>query len=425
MSNESRPPAERQPQSSAPANSTPAAPLPAARRPVGAALSATLRLAKRLDKRVAGVALALVAVIVVWRAVAVHAKSSAPTLAPAAAALVPVARVAREDLFNEVHYYGEFRPYLEVELHAKVAGYVQSINVDFGDHVKAGQLIATLEVPELKDELDASKAAQQKAEADYKDAHLNYTRLLAVDKDHPGLVAQQDLDNAESRDLMTKAAIAAARAEVEKYETLFSYTKITAPFDGVITHRSADPGTLIQAGTASDTQSMPVVRVSDNYHLRLDFPVSVSYVKDIHPGVAVQVQVESLGDRTITGIITRSTQRVNEDTRKMLAEIEVPNPNLELVPGMYATVVLKSDQRNHALAIPIEAVPPGQSSTVYVVNDKSEIEEHLVTLGMDTPTKYEVLAGLKEGDLVLLGSRSNVRLGQKVAPKFRESLAQD
>lgn len=376
---------------------------------------------------IVGLAILAVALIPLWRKLA-HPAANAPVAvaALAEAQAVPVARVTRQDLFNDLRYYAEFRPYMEVELHAKVAGYVQSITVDFGDKVKSGQLLATLEVPELKDELDAARAAQQKAEADYNDAHLTYSRLMAVEKDHPNLVAQQDLDNAESKDLMTKAAIAAAKAEVEKYQTLAAYTRITAPFDGVVTHRYADVGSLIQAGTASDTQSMPVVRVSDNYHLRLDFPVSVAYVKDIHVGDTVEVKVGSLGDKTFPGKITRATDRVNEDTRKMIAEVEVPNPNLELVPGMYATVTLKADKHPQALSIPIEAVPPGNTSTVYVVNSNNEIEERQVTFGIDTPTRWEVLSGLKEGDVVLLGSRSRVKLGQKVDPKLRdETLAQD
>ncbi len=128
-------------------------------------------------------------------------------------------------------------------------------------------------MPELHDELDSARAAEQKAEADYTNANLIYTRLLAVNKDHPNLVAQQDLDTAQANNLTTAAAIAAAKAEVEKYRTLVSYTQITAPFDGVVTHRYADPGALIQAGTSSDKQSLPLVRVSDNYRLRLDFPV--------------------------------------------------------------------------------------------------------------------------------------------------------
>jgi RND family efflux transporter MFP subunit len=337
---------------------------------------------------------------------------------------VAVARVTREDLYNEVTIPAEFRPYLQVELHAKVSGYVDQINVDIGDRVKANQLLAKLEVPELKAELDRAKAAERRAEADYKDSHLVYTRLQAVDKAHPNLVAQQDLDAAEAKDSTTEAAVAAAKAEVEKYETLMAYTRITAPFDGVITHRYADPGSLIQAGTTSDTQSKPLVRLSDNYRLRLDFPVSVSYVKDIRVGDEVEIRVDSLGGKTFTGTISRSAQKVDEDTRTMTTEVEVPNPKLELVPGMYATLVLKVERRPQVLTVPTEAISTDKKASVYLVNAEQEIEERPVTLGLETPAKYEVMAGLKEGDLVMIGSRSQVKPGQKVEAKLVGSLAQ-
>jgi RND family efflux transporter MFP subunit len=377
-----------------------------------------------VDWRIASILVLATISIPIWRLLTNHARAhTGETLAPSAQP-VTVARVSREDLFNEVTIPAEFRPYLKVELHAKVSGYVDQINVDIGDQVKTGQLLARLEVPELRDELARAKAAEKRAEADYKDAHLVYIRLEAVNKDHPNLVAQQELDAAEAKDGTTEAAIAGAKAEVEKYQTMLAYTRITAPFDGVITHRYADPGSLIQAGTASDTQSMPLVCLSDNYRLRLDFPVSVAYVKDIQLGDQVEVRVESLKGKPFTGAISRSTQKVDEDTRTMITEIEVPNPKLELVPGMYATVVLKVERRPQALAIPAEAISTDMKTSVYVVNSEQEIEERPVTLGLETPDKYEVVAGLKEGDLVMIGRRSQVKPGQKVEAKLIGSLAQ-
>ncbi|MGO8928560.1 MAG: efflux RND transporter periplasmic adaptor subunit [Limisphaerales bacterium] len=387
---------------------------------------------RRLDWRIVGIVLLAGASIAVWRIIAALAK---PQAAAVHAVSVAVARVTRQDLYNRVTIPAEFRPYVEVELHAKVSGYVREMKVDFGDRVKSNQLLATLEVPELHDELHNAMATEQKAEADYTNAHLIYMRLAAVNKEHPNLVAQQDLDTAEAKDRTTAAAIAACKADVDKYNTLVGYTFITAPFDGVVTKRYADPGALIQAGTASDTQSLPLVRVSDNYRLRLDFFVSQKYVKDIHVGDPVEVRAESLGGKTFTGIITRTTERVQEQTRTMTTEIEVPNPGLELVPGTYAAVDLKVQSRPGVLSIPIEAVPREQNlpieaapeeqkSSVYVVNAKDEIEERPITLGLETPTRYEVTAGLKEGDLVMIGSRSMVKPGQKVEPKLINSLAQ-
>jgi RND family efflux transporter MFP subunit len=302
-------------------------------------------------------------------------------------------------------------------LHAKVSGYVKDMNVDFGDKVKAGELLATLEVPELHDELTNAMAAAQKAEADYTNANLIYTRLLGVNREHPNLVAQQDLDTAQANDLATVAAIAAAKADVEKYQTLVGYTRINAPFDGVVTWRYADPGALIQAGTSSDTQSLPLVRVSDNYLLRLDFPVDVDYVKDIHIGDMVQVRVESLGNKTFSGTITRFTRDVDDKTRQMTTEIEVPNPNLELVPGMYCYVDLKVEKRPQALAVPTQAVIAGNPPTVLVVNRDDQIEQRTVQLGLETPNKYEVLSGLREGERVVVGNPSGLQAGQKVQPE--------
>jgi len=377
---------------------------------------------RRMDWRVAGIVMLALMVIPVWRAMTVHAK---PEADGSQRVSVAVAKVIRQDLYNQVTIPAEFRPYQQVDLHAKVSGYLEEINVDIGDRVKAGQLLARLEVPELRDELNHAKAAEQRAQADYSNAHVIFTRLSSVDKANPNLVAQQELDSAQAKDQTDEAAIAAAKADVGKYETMLKYTRIMAPFDGVVTRRYADPGTLIQAGTASETQSLPLVRISDNSRLRLDFPVSVAYVKDIRYGDTVEMRVESLGGKTITGKIVRSTQKVDEETRTMITEIEVPNPNFELVPGMYATAMLRVEKRPQVLSIPSEAVSSDKKPTVYVVDASGEVQERAITLGLETPTHYEVTAGLNEGELVLIGSRSQVRPGQKVEAKVIGSLAKE
>lgn len=385
-----------------------------------------LGILRQVDWRIIGVLLLALIAIPVWRAIEPRANSgSLQNPASTEVLTVPVSEVTRQDLYIQVPIVAEFRPYEEVELHAKVSGYVSQMNVDFGDRVKAGQSLATLEVPELLAQLTNAVAVERRAEAEYRASHTNYIRLAKVVKDNPNLVAQQDLDNAEAKDGTTEAAVAAGKAEVERYRTLVGYTHITAPFAGVITHRYVDPGALIQAGTASETQSLPLVRVSDNYRLRLDFPVEVKYVKDVHVGDTVDVLVESLGDRRFKGTITRASLRVSEATRTMTTEIEVANPDLDLVPGMYARVMLPLERHSQALAVPIDAVPPGRTKSVYLVNDKNEIEERPVTLGIDTPSRFEVIAGLKEGEKVLTGRFSEVRPGQKVAIKIVESTANE
>jgi RND family efflux transporter MFP subunit len=152
--------------------------------------------------------------------------------------------------------------------------------------------------------------------------------------------------------------------------------------------------------------------------LRLDFPVSVAYVKDVRLGDPVEVRVDSLGGKTLTGTISRYTGKVDEDTRTMLTEIQVPNPELQLIPGMYARLALKVERRPSALALPTEALSTDKKSTVYLVNREQEIEERPVTTGLETPDRYEVLSGLEEGDLVMIGNRSQVKPGQKVEAKL-------
>ncbi len=148
--------------------------------------------------------------------------------------------------------------------------------------------------------------------------------------------------------------------------------------------------------------------------------MTVDFVKDIQVGAPVEVRVDSLDGKDFTGTISRFAEDVNEETRKMTTEIEVTNQDLQLVPGMYATVVLKVEKHANALAVPIEAVGTGKTPTVLVVNHNNEIEERTVKLGLETPDKYEVLSGLEEGDLVIIGNRSAFQAGQKVEPKLVE-----
>ena len=353
-------------------------------------------------------------------------KQDAATQPPAEdqAPAAPVARVQRGDLSQIVPIPAEFRPYVEVELHAKVSGYLDKMNVDFGDRVKAGQLLATIEVPELHDELNNALAIERRAEADFTNAHLIYSRLVAVNHDHPNLVAQQDIDTATAKDLAAQAAVGAAEADAGKYRTLVGYTQITAPFDGVITHRYVDPGALVEAGISSEN-TQPLLEISDNYHLRLDFFVSEDYVKDIHVGDIVSGSIVSMGGKPFSGKITRDSLKVNLETRTMATEIEVTNLDLSLVPGMYVNLALPVQHRERALSIPIQAVPPGQMSSVYVINSQNEIEDRPVTLGLETPNRYEVVSGLKEGELVLIGSRSQFSAGEKVAPKIIDAPTPD
>jgi RND family efflux transporter MFP subunit len=371
---------------------------------------------------------------------------------------VAVAKAAVEDLSRDLSLTAEFRPYQEVEVMAKVAGYVKVIYVDIGDRVKKGQLLAILEVPEMADDLTRGKATLKRSEAEaarardelrraqaaHDIADLSFTRLSQVAAQRPGLVAQQEIDDARSRDLVAEAQVAAARSGLDaaneqisesqaalgRIKTMLDYTRVTAPFDGVVTKRYADTGSMIQAGTASQTQAMPLVRLSENSLLRLIVPVPESAVPTVHIGQQVDVRVPTL-NRVFSGKVVRFASKLYESTRTMDTEIDVPNPGLVLVPGMYAEVQLNLDRRDKVLAIPVTAVDlasgeasqqpkggaNGRNGQVMVVATGNRIEARQVFLGLETANRVEVLSGLKEGDFVVIGGRSSLQAGQEVHPK--------
>jgi RND family efflux transporter MFP subunit len=364
-------------------------------------------------------------------------EESAPTVA--------VERTARADLSRSLSLTAEFIPFQEVEVMSKVAGYIKKINVDIGDTVHTGQVLAVLEVPEMNDDLAKAAAGVQRSEAEVKRAqgdleraqasheiaHLAYERLQGVAKTKPGLVAQQEIDDAKGKDLAAEAQVAAAqstfqanqqqtavsRAEQARYRTMYNYTSVVAPFDGVVTMRYGNTGTMIQAGTASQSQAMPVVRLSQNSLLRLMLPVPESAVSRIRMGQHVEVKVPSLEGRSFSGNIARFTKKVSTATRTMETEVDVPNPKLILIPGMYASVDLRLENRPGVLSIPVAAADvTGAEARVFKVTGENKIDVVPVKLGLETSNRVEVLSGLKEGDAVVVGARAGLKPGDRVKP---------
>lgn len=379
------------------------------------------------------------------------ARNSPQSADPPQKTIVGVSNIGRGTLQRTLQLAAEFRPYQEIDVDAKEAGYVKAIYVDIGDRVKEGQLLAVLQIPELQDEVHQTAAtvreSQQniqrshyeiaQADARYQATHLDYTRLANVAKTHPNLVAQQELDDAQSKDQSaaaqldaSKAALASAeqqlavaKANQDRVETLFSYSRITAPFAGVITRRYADTGAMIQAGTSSDIQAMPLVRLSQNDLLRLDIPVPESVVPQVHVGMAAQVQVPSL-NKTYQGKVVRFADHIDDGTRTMETEIDTPNPKLELVAGMYAYASIVLENRKNVLTVPVQAIDRENGQvTVDRVNGQGKIEVVPVQLGLQTADRAEVLSGLQMGDTVVVSARSQLRSGEQVQPKTITLLA--
>lgn len=349
-------------------------------------------------------------------------------------------------LAREITIAADFRPWQEVDVHAKVAGYLRSISVDVGDRVGAGQVIGFLEVPELGEDLAYASATQRKTEKDVERARsevaraesnvkireLSSKRLSDVAKARPGLIAQQEVDDANARYREAQAQLAAAQAALaaseeqvqvsaanrSKVRTFINYLRVTAPFTGVITKRYADTGAMIQAGTASQTQAMPVVRVAQDDRLRLVLPVPESVVPRIRVGTPVEIRVDSL-KRVLQAKVSRFSGQVDAATRTMMTEVDIPNPDRVLKPGMIAHATLRTEQREAALAIPIQAVrDSGNGKSAMVVTRNNRVEERPITTGVETAYFVEVLKGISLGESVIIGARVPLRPGQLVAAKL-------
>jgi len=375
----------------------------------------------------------------------------AATAGAADAQVVAVATVDRADLTQTLTLAAEFRPYQEVDVHAKVAGFLKAIYVDVGDRVKRGQLLALLEIPELTDDLTQDQAAVsrsaeeikraqadlERAESAHQVAHLAAFRLSEVLKAKPHLVAQQDIDEATARDRMAEAQISTAKAALasaghqldvskaaaSRTQALVDYARITAPFAGVITHRYADTGAMIQAGTSSQSQSMPLVQLSQNSRLRLIIPVPESSVARVHLGEAVQVRVDAL-NRRFPGTVARFADKLNPDTRTMDTEVDVVNDNLELVPGMYAHADLALDRAAGVLTVPVQALDRDERKTSVMLVNNGRTERRDIQTGMETPDRVEVRSGLAANDLVVVGSRTQLKPGAAVTPKVMPPAAE-
>jgi RND family efflux transporter MFP subunit len=374
-----------------------------------------------------------------------HTEAEDANSAQNAAVGAAVARAERGTLENSLTIAGAFKPFQDLDVHAKVAGYIRSIPVDVGDHVREGQTLAVLEIPELAAELagaDASvRRAQQeihRAQSDteralsaHAAAHAMSERLTQASQQKPGLVAQQEVDDAHAKDMeaeaqvsSTQAALSASQQSLEmaeanqkQYTALSGYARITAPFNGVITARYADKGALIAAGTTSSGQSVPVVKLAEVSKLRLVLPIPESLASQIHLGDSVKVHVQAL-DEDIVGKVSRFAGALDLQTRTMETEIDFQNKDGKLYPGMYAQTVLQLSERNDVLLVPLEAVAQsGGATTVLALNHQNVVEERKVKLGLRGKSRVEVLSGLTEGDRVIIGNRSQYRSGEKVVPQ--------
>jgi len=328
--------------------------------------------------------------------------------APPRVRRIVAARPTRGDIERTITLPGDLVGYYQSALYSKVTGYLKSISVDKGDWVKSGQVLAIIEVPELDQQLARSRA-------DLNVEKLTYQRLEQVWKSDPRLVARQDVDIAYGK-------YAEAKANSDELEALVGYTKITAPFAGMITERFVDPGALIHAGGQQGANSLmqggvrpggsasPVLSIARLDKLRIYIYMPQGEVYWVHQGMAAAVTVHGLKGTRFIGTVARFAHSLDLSTRTMLTEVDLENPQYKLYPGMYANVTLLLERHRGALRVPATAV--GGSHRVFIIRH-GRLASVPVTTGINDGGYLEVTSGLSGSDLVVQNFSGSLEDGEK------------
>jgi RND family efflux transporter MFP subunit len=309
--------------------------------------------------------------------------------------------------------------------------------VDIGDRVKAGQLLAEIDAPEIQDQVRQARATLQQARAAVDQSAANYERaqadeqLARVTADRwtallaKGVVSRQENDRyqseykslaaatkaAEKALVMTKSNVEAAQANVARLETMEGYRQVKAPFDGVITLRNVDVGALVNSGNTL------LFRIAQISTLRTYVNVPQSNASDVRPGQAARLSVPNLPGRTFAGTVARTASALDPGSRTLLVEVHVPNPQGVLLPGMYARVNLMNGRANAPLRIPSDAlIIRGEGTEVALVRDGRTVHLQKIEVGRDYGDHIEVASGLEEGDTIIANPGDVVREGMQVQP---------
>jgi RND family efflux transporter MFP subunit len=303
---------------------------------------------------------------------------------------VQVVKPTRRDVAATLRLPATVSPYSQTTLYSKVSGYLKTIHVDKGDSVRAGQILAVIEDPELEERY-------QQAQSEYAIKKVTYERLSNVRKENPDVIAKQDVDLAE-------AAYLGAKHALDQLAAMLDYTKVRAPYNGVVTARFVDPGALIQAATSSATQAVPLLTIMDTSVLRFYVNVPQEDAPYVKKGTPVAIVLKDLGGKTLEEAVTRSTMSLDPGTRTMLVEIDIPNPGGTLVPGMFAEVILTLRQHRDALVIPPAALVSDNSDKAVFVVDQGVARKVPVKTDIDDGAWVEITSGLTGSeDVVVVG----------------------
>jgi len=324
---------------------------------------------------------------------------------------VSVVTPERSAPLQEIMLPGNVQPYTSAPIYARTSGYLKSWYADIGAHVKKGQLLAVIETPEVDQQLQQSRSNLATSQVNLKLSEITKNRYQGLLATHA--VAQQDVDNAVGTYNANKSIADANQANVKQLETLQSFEKVFAPFDGIITARNTDVGQLISAGNSGSVKS-DLFHISQPGKLRVYVNVPEQYSRAATPGLTAELTLAEFPGRQFHGKLVRTSESINYATRTLIAEIEVNNPSGELLSGAYTEVHLKIPRQASSYLVPVSAlIFRSQGLQVAVVQNGAAVLTP-VTPGHDFGEKIEIVSGLQVGDTVVLNPPDSLVSGQKV-----------
>jgi RND family efflux transporter MFP subunit len=323
-------------------------------------------------------------------------------------ATVIVTTPSRGAASEEIALPGNVQPYTEAAIFARTTGYLKTRFADIGSHVKAGQVLAEIDTPEIDQQLlqaGADLASAQANAALAKTTAARYEELIKTDS-----VSRQDLDNAVGNYGAKKAAVLSAEANLKRLEELQRFKTIHAPFAGVITARSTDIGALIGSGTAAKE----LFHIAAIDRLRVSVEVPQVYSRAARPGVQATISIQDLPGRTFTGTLARTAQSIDANSRTLLVEIDLNNPGGQILPGSFAQVHLKLPTDATTFRLPVNTLIFRSEGLRVAAVKNGTVSLIPITIGRDFGSAVEVINGLNGSESIVINPSDSLANGQTV-----------
>jgi membrane fusion protein (multidrug efflux system) len=308
---------------------------------------------------------------------------------------------------------GTTLPFRQATIYARVDGYLDRRVVDIGDRVKAGDLLAVISAPTVDQQLVQARADLVRLKADREFARTSLERYQEADRD--GAVAKEDLDQRRNAFNTAEAAVAAGAALVQQLTEQQGFERVTAPFDGVVTQRNVDVGALITSGSSASTTSL--FALAQNDVLRVYVNVPQPFVNDVAVGQPAQIRTRSLPGRNFTATVARSADSLDPNTRTMLTEVDIPNPDGLLKPGMYVQVSMTAERAGPRLRVPASAVVfDARGTQLAIVGADHKVQLRPVLLGRDFGSEIEIASGIAGDETIVTTPSAALTDGTLVEP---------